>query len=135
MKMRVFLKLCLCFLFISIPLGLKSSDYVRYKLVQTGNNGGNLIKSVKVNNDLSLSIRVYYGVTSIRIDYYQDGMKRETKTYNKYNYGEEIFVPIALGNTLMISARYTASNSDSNESIIQGENYHVIIYDIVSNDI
>lgn len=132
MKTRVFFKLCLYFLFVSIPLGLMSNTTERYKLILRDNNGGHLIKSVKVNNDLSLSIRVYSGVTTVRIDYYQDGMKREVREYSKNSYSDEVIVPIALANRLMISASYYAANSDSDASIIQGGNYHVMIYDIES---
>lgn len=130
MKTRVFFKLCLYFLFVSIPLGLKSSDYEVYKLVLKEDSGGHLIKSVKINNDLSLSLRVYSGLTMVRIDYYQNGMIKESKTYSKSYYDNEVIVPIALTNRFVISASYYAINSDSDASIIQGGNYHTMIYEI-----
>lgn len=130
MKTNIFLKFSLYLVLICLPQVVNSYNYDMYKLVLVTNSGGKLIKSVQINNDLSLLIRVYSGVTMIRIDYYQDGINKYTKTYAKNDYNDDVLVPIALTNRFMVSASYYAVNTDPDYNIIPGGNYHIMIYEI-----
>lgn len=131
MKTHSLFKFFLSLFLFCMSTVVKSDDYDQmYRLILVENSGGKLIKSVEIHNDLSLTLQVYYNLTIVRIDYYQNGIIKTSKTYSKNEYNNNVIVPIALTNRFVISASYYAVNSDSAESIIQGGNYHTMIYEI-----